>query len=344
MYSFANDYSEGACPEVLDALIRDNNTQCAGYGLDQYCALATRKIRKIIDDSDIDVHFLSAGTPCNVVAISMLRSHEAVISVESGHINVHETGAVEATGHKIITVKGKNGKITPEEIEQVIASHPDEHMVKPKMVFISDATELGTIYYKDELQKIYDTCRKYDLYLYLDGARLSNALVAIGNDLTLKDICTFTDMFYLGGTKNGAYAGEMMIVSNDALKEDFRYYEKQHCAMLAKGRFLGSQMLALLEDNVYLNNARNANIMAQALAYIFKQLDFKMYIESPTNQIFPIIENRLLEKIQNKYIVTPWGPYDENHTIVRFVCSWATKKTIVQEFYTDLVTFLNMPK
>ena len=344
MYSFANDYSEGACPEVMDALIRDNNTQCPGYGLDQYCALTARKIRKIVEDSSVDVHLLSAGTPCNVVAISLLRSHEAVISVESGHINVHETGAVEATGHKIIAVKGENGKITPEEIEQVVAAHPDEHMVKPKMVFISNATEFGTIYQKEELKKIYETCQRLGLYLYLDGARLSNALVAIGNDLSLKDICAYTDMFYLGGTKNGAYAGEIFIIRNDELKPDFRYYEKQHCAMLAKGRFLGTQILALLENNVYLSNARNANIMAQALAYIFKQLDFRMYIESPTNQIFPIIENRLLEKIQNKYVVTIWGPYDENHTIVRFVCSWATKKTTIQEFYSDLVTFLNMPK
>ena len=341
MFSFANDYSEGACPKVLSALIQTNNVQCTGYGLDIFCQSAADIIKKTLEHDDIDVHFITGGTPCNVVAISTLRAHEAVIAVESGHINVHETGAVEAAGHKIITVKGRNGKITPDEIRKVVAANPDEHSVKPKMVFISNATEFGTIYKKQELADIYSVCKELDLYLYLDGARLGNALVATGKDLSFKDICDLTDMFYIGGTKNGGLIGEAMVIKNDALKEDFRYLIKQHCSMLAKGRLIGVQFIAMLEDKTYLDNARNANIMAQALKYIFVQYGIPMYIDSPTNQIFPVLDNKLLEKIKTSYEITEWGPYDEDHTICRFVCSWATKKSDIQDFYNDLVTYVN---
>ena len=341
MYSFANDYSEGACKKVMDALIESNTVQTPGYGVDMFCRAAADIIRKKTACENIDVHFIVGGTPCNILAISLLRSHEAVICVNSGHINTPETGAVEATGHKIIAVKGVNGKITPEEIRKAVSLHTDEHMVKPKMVFISDATELGTIYTKDELKQISDTCRELGLYLYLDGARLGNALVATANDLSLKDICALTDMFYIGGTKNGALFGEAMVIRNDALKADFRYLEKQRGAMLAKGRLIGVQMLSLLEDDTYMNNARNANVMAQALRYIFNQAGIRMYVDSPTNQIFPVISNSLLRKIQAKYIVTPWQKFDKKHTVVRFVCSWATTKTAIQEFYNDLITYVN---
>ena len=341
MFSFANDYSEGACPKVLRALVETNDIQAAGYGVDEYCEAAADLIKKTIGHDDVDVHFITGGTPCNVVAISALRAHEAVICVESGHINVHETGAVEATGHKIIAVKGKNGKITADEIRTVMSEHTDEHKVKPKMVFVSDATELGTIYSKKELTQISEVCKEYGLYLYLDGARLGNALVATGNDLSFKDICDLTDIFYIGGTKNGAWIGEAMVVKNDELKPEFRYLIKQHCAMLAKGRLIGVQFLAMFEDKTYLDNARNADIMAQALKYIFAQFSIPMYIDSPTNQIFPILENRILEKIKRNYIVTEWGPYDKDHTIVRFVCSWATRKENIQDFYNDLVAYVN---
>lgn len=341
MYSFANDYSEGACPAVLKALVETNSVQSEGYGTDSYCKAAADRIRSLISNSSADVHFITGGTPCNVLAISTLRSHEAVIGVESAHINVHETGAVEATGHKIIAVKGKNGKITPQEIVSVMKEHTDEHKVKPKMVFISNATELGTIYSKKELLEISRTCKDFGLYLYMDGARLANALVATGNDLNLKDIGELCDIFYIGGTKNGALFGEAMVILNDELKPDFRYLIKQHCSMLAKGRLIGVQFLALLEDKTYFDNARNADIMAQALKYIFTQFSIPMYIDSPTNQIFPILENGLYEKIRSNYIVTEWGPYDKSHTIVRFVCSWATGKDKIQDFYNDLVMYLN---
>ncbi len=343
MYSFANDYSEGACPKVLKALIETNDVQSAGYGVDEYSLAAADLIKQVIEHDDVDVHFITGGTPCNVLAISTLRAHEAVISCESGHINVHETGAVEATGHKIIAVKGKNGKILPQEIRDVMADHTDEHKVRPKMVFISDATELGTIYTKKELTAISEVCKEYGLYLYLDGARLGNALVATGNDLSFKDICDLTDIFYIGGTKNGAWLGEALVIKNDELKPDFRYLIKQHCSMLAKGRLIGVQFIALFRDKAraYLDNARNADIMAQALKYIFRQFSIPMYIDSSTNQIFPILENRVLEKIKSNYTVTEWRPYDKDHTIVRFVCSWATQKAAIQDFYNDLVMYIN---
>lgn len=340
MISFANDYSEGACPEVLDALIKTNYKQEVGYGLDSYCTQAQQLIKKLIGHGDVDIHFVPGGTPANILAISLLKPYEAVICVDTGHINVHETGSIEAIGHKILTVNSPDGKIRPEQIKEIVELHQDEHMVKPKMVFITNATELGTIYYKQEIKDIYETCRQLGLYLYLDGARISNALTAIGNDLNLKDICDYTDLFYIGATKNGALLGEALIIKNNLLKSNFRYLIKQKGAMLAKARIIGVQFVALLENDVYLQNAKNANIMAQALKYIFKQLGYEFYVDSPTNQIFPILNNSLLEKIKSRYIVQEWGKYDDEHTTVRLVCSWATKKADIQEFYEDLLNFV----
>lgn len=340
MFSFTNDYSEGACRQILENLVKSNNKQVAGYGLDQFCDYATKLIKKEINNDSVDIHFTVGGTPTNVLAISLLKSYEAVISVKSGHINVHETGAVEATGHKIITVDGKDGKITPEEIEMIVLTHPDEHMVKPKMVFISNSTELGTIYNKEELRNISNMCKKYGLYLYLDGARIGNAIMAKGNDLSLKDIGEFVDMFYIGGTKNGALLGEALIIINDELKPNFRYVLKQHCSMLAKSRTIGVEFITLFENNLYYDLASNANNKAQQLCNLFKQNNIRLFVDSPTNQIFPILENALLEKIKTKYEVSDWCKYDENHTVVRFVCSWATKQENIDDFVKDFNSFI----
>ncbi|MBR4422031.1 MAG: low specificity L-threonine aldolase [Erysipelotrichaceae bacterium] len=331
MYSFENDYSEGACRKVLDYLLAHNDVQTPGYGLDPYSEKAADLIKDLIG-KDADVHFITGGTPCNVLAISLLRPYEAVICVNSGHINVHETGAVEATGHKIISVDGIDGKIAPEAIEQVILNHPDEHMVKPKMVFISDATELGTIYHKDELETISAVCKKYHVYLYLDGARLANALTAASNDLTLQDIARLTDIFYIGGTKNGALLGEAMIILNDELKDNFRYYMKRQGAMLAKGRIISQQFIALLEDDTYLDNALNANEKAQYLKQVCLDHGIEMFIDSPTNQIFPILPDPLIEELKKDYRFIEWGRYDEKRSILRLVCSWATKTEDVERF------------
>lgn len=339
MYSFANDYSEGACQEVLKNLIRINNVQSAGYGQDDYCEYASKLIKMKIGSEEMDIHFIPGGTQCNVLAITLLKPYEAVICADTGHINVHETGAVEATGHKIISVKNTNGKIIPEQIESVCLKHTDEHMVKPRMVFISNSTELGTIYTKEELSNLYKMCKKYNLYLYMDGARLGSALVSRPNNLTLRDIYENTDLFYIGGTKNGALLGEAFIIRNPELRPNFRFLIKQHCAMLAKARIMGVQFATLFTDDLYFKLASNANMMAQALRNMFGELNIPMFVNSPTNQIFPIVDNALLEKIQSKYIVTIWDKYDSNHTIIRIVCSWATTKEDIKNFYKDLIEF-----
>ncbi len=341
MFSFTNDYSEGAHKRILENLIKTNYVQTPGYGLDPYCKKAAKMIKNLIENKDVDVHFIPGGTPSNVLAISLLKSYEAVICVDTGHINTHETGAVEATGHKIITTKGIKGKIIPEAIEDIVLNHTDEHMVKPKMVFISNSTELGTIYNKQELTDIYNICKKYNLYLYLDGARLGSALMAENNDLTLKDIAKLTDIFYIGGTKNGALYGEATVVRNDELKNEFRYLIKQHCSLMAKGRVMGIEFITLFEDNLYFELADNANKMAQQLSNLFKQNKIPLYVNSTTNQIFPILENKLLAKIRTNYQVGDWCKYDNNHTVVRFVCSWATTQENIDEFKKDFFEYLN---
>lgn len=332
MFSFNNDYSEGACKQVLVDLVKTNNVQVAGYGLDPFCLTAANMIKKITGHNDIDVHFIPGGTPANVLAITLLKSYEAVICADNGHINVHETGAIEATGHKILTVKGNSGKLNAAQIEQVVLKHTDEHMVKPRMVFISNPTELGTIYTKQELLDIRNVCNKYNLYFYMDGARLGNALVAKNNDLTLKDITDIFDIYYIGGTKNGALLGEAMIIKNNELKPNFRYLLKQHGFMLAKARTIGVSFISLLQNNLYYNLAANANDKAQQLKQFFINKGIQMYVDTPTNQIFPIFNNNLIKVLRQKYIFQDWEAVDNNYTAVRFVCSWATKQSDIDAF------------
>ena len=339
MFSFANDYSEGACPEILQALIKTNFKQTPGYGEDQFCEKARFLIRKQLKNNEADIHFVPGGTPANLLAISLLKPYEAVICVDTGHINTHETGAVENTGHKILTVPSHDGKINALKIEEIVAKHTDEHMVKPKMVFISNSTELGTIYHKKELTEIYDTCKKLGLYLYMDGARIANALVTPDNDLNLADISSLTDIFYIGGTKNGALLGEAFIIMNNELKTDFRYALKQKGMMLAKSRVIGIEFMTLFENGLYFNLAKNANVMAQTLRQMFIQLNIPLYVDSPTNQIFVIMSDKMLKRVKTKYAVTEWGRYDNEHMIVRIVCSWATKEENIKEFCTDLILF-----
>ncbi|MBQ1478364.1 MAG: threonine aldolase [Erysipelotrichaceae bacterium] len=336
MYSFANDYSEGCAAPILEALVKHNYEQSVGYGLDDHCKNAAALIRKEIGRDDLDVHFIPGGTPANILGIvSALKPYEAVICADSGHINVHETGSIEATGHKILSAPGVNGKITPAEIEDFCVNRMEEHTVYPKMVFVSDATEYGTIYTKKELSDIAAMCKKHGLYLYLDGARIGSALVAKGNDMTLADIAELTDMFYIGGTKNGALLGEAMVIRNEELKKGFRYHLKQRGAMLAKGAVMGIAFEELFKDGLYFRLAKNANLMAMSLKEIFKRYDIPFFMETTTNQIFPILPDTLLKKIEEKYTVTFWEKYDETHSVVRFVCSWATQKEALIDFYKD---------
>lgn len=290
MYSFKNDYSEGAHSRILNALVETNLEQTDGYGTDQYTERSVNLLKKKIDREDVDIHLLVGGTQVNLTAISaFLRPHQAAIGADTSHINCHETGAIEATGHKVITMKTNDGKLTPNLIQNVVDSHSDEHMVQPKLVYISNSTELGTLYTKAELIDLHDCCKRNKLLLYLDGARLGSALVAEENDLTLADIAKLVDAFYIGGTKNGALFGEALIICNDELKEDFRYFIKQKGGLLAKGRLLGIQFEELFKDDLYFELAKHANKMALMLKGAIVDEGYKFLTESFYKSTVPYI-------------------------------------------------------
>lgn len=336
-YSFFNDYSEGAHPRILELLTETNMEQATGYGEDHYGIEAKELLKKAMKAPEAEIHFVSAGTQANFIVLSsILKPYESVIAVESGHINVHEAGAVEATGHKINLVKAVEGKITLPEIQKVVDAHHDEHMVMPRIVYISQSTERGTVYKKAELEALSEFCREKGLYLFLDGARLGMALMSHVSDLTFSDIARLTDAFYIGGTKNGALLGEAVVLINDNLKPHFRYHLKQKGALLAKGRALSLQFLGLFTDNLYFDLARHANAMAMKLTEACKGAGFDFLAPPETNQIFPILPDELIKKLQEKYGFYIW-PYDrEGYSAIRLVTSWATREDKVDEFIQDL--------
>lgn len=337
MYSFNNDYSEGAHPRILNALVETNLVQTIGYGEDQYCLEAAELIKKRLKRSDVNIHLLSGGTQTNMTAISaFLRPHEAAIAASTGHIFTHETGAIEATGHKVIAVDTKEGKLNPSYIKPVLDAHTDEHMVKPRLVYISNSTEIGTVYTKDELVSISQFCKENNLLLYMDGARLGSALCCEGVELELSDIPGLVDAFYIGGTKNGALLGEALVICNPSLNEDFRYFIKQKGGLLAKGRVLGIQFLELFRDDLYFDLARHANEMAHILRDGISKAGYSFLTDSPSNQIFPILPNRVIEKLRVKYLFELWSKIDGNNSAVRLVTSWATEKDAVFNFIEDL--------
>ncbi|WP_054740919.1 threonine aldolase family protein [Cellulosilyticum ruminicola] len=337
MYSFKNDYSEGAHPNIIEALVKSNLEQTSGYGQDAYTEEAVHSIKEIVKDENVDVHLLVGGTQTNLTAISaFLRPHEAVISVETGHVCVHETGAIEATGHKVIAVPSENGKIRAGQILKVLATHTDEHMVKPKLVYISDSTEIGTIYTKAELEAISSVCKANGLYLFLDGARIGSALMCKENDLKMEDFPSLTDAFYIGGTKNGALMGEALVICNPTLKADFRYHIKQKGGLLAKGRLLGIQFAQLFKEDLFFSLATYANEMADLLRAAIKETGYEFFSESPTNQIFVIFPNEILEKLEKDFDFTIWEKIDEKRTAVRLVTSWATTRKGVESFIKAL--------
>ncbi|CUU50094.1 threonine aldolase family protein [Clostridium beijerinckii] len=337
MYSFKNDYSEGAHSRILNALVETNLEQIDGYGTDQYTERSVNLLKKKIDREDVDIHLLVGGTQVNLTAISaFLRPHQAAIGADTSHINCHETGAIEATGHKVIAMRTNDGKLTPDLIQNVVDSHSDEHMVQPKLVYISNSTELGTLYTKAELIDLHDCCKRNKLLLYLDGARLGSAIVAEESDLTLADIAKLVDAFYIGGTKNGALFGEALVICNDELKEDFRYFIKQKGGLLAKGRLLGIQFEELFKDDLYFELAKHANKMALMLKAAIVDEGYKFLTESFTNQQFPILPNNLIEKLSEKYSFNIERIIDSNYTAIRLVTSWATKEENVLEFIEDL--------
>jgi threonine aldolase len=333
MYSFKNDYSEGAHPNILNALVKTNGTQEEGYGLDRHTQNAISMIKDLIGATNADVHLISGGTHTNLIAISaFLRPHEACIAAKTSHIATHETGAVEATGHKLLIVDSNDGKLTPDLIEPVLSEHHFEHMVKPKLVYISNPTELGTVYSKTELQNLHDYCLLKNLLFYADGARLGSALVAKDSDVTLKDMYTLTDAFFIGGTKLGALLGEALVLRNVDLKEEYRYLIKQRGGLLAKGRVLGVQFEALFKANLYFDLALHANDMAQYMANELEKAGCTFWIDSPTNQIFPIMKNSVIEALEGQFQFYTWAKADKNHSAVRLVTSWATPRKAVQSF------------
>ncbi|MDA8228624.1 MAG: low specificity L-threonine aldolase [Desulfitobacterium hafniense] len=337
MYSFKNDYSEGAHPRILNALIESNFEQDEGYGEDSYSRKAIDLIKQRIGRNNIDIHLFSGGTQTNLTALSaFLRPHEAAIAANTGHILVHETGAIEATGHKIISIEVEDGKLNPSHIKAALDAHTDEHMVKPKLVYISNTTEIGTIYKKDELEQISKFCKENNLILFKDGARLGSALCSAENDLELSDLATLVDAFYIGGTKNGALIGEALVICRDSLKEDFRFHMKQKGALLAKGRLLGIQFLELFRDNLYFDLAMHANKMAGLLRDEISKAGFGFLTHSPSNQIFPILPNSLITELQDKYSFYIWAKVDSDHSAIRLVTSWATKEEAVSAFIMDM--------
>lgn len=337
MLNFKNDYSVSAHPQVLASVSALGLEPNVGYGSDPYCAGAAELIRTLCGAPNASVRFFIGGTSANLTIIAAaLRAWEAVISPDTGHINVHEGGAVEATGHKIIPVATADGKLRPADLEPIVTVHQDTAMVLPRMVYISNATEIGTIYTKAELSALSDFCRSNGLYLFVDGARLGTALTAEGADLTLADLALLTDAFYIGGTKNGALMGEAMVITNPELDQHFFRVMKQEGAVLAKSFLLGVQFEALLKDGLYWDLARHANRMAQKLQAGLIAKGYSMLIESPTNQIFPIVHDSLIPKLNEICRYEFWAKADKDHTTVRFVTSFATTEDDVNALLAAL--------
>ncbi len=338
MYSFKNDYSEGCHPNILGKLLKTNLEQQDGYGEDIYSNEAREFIKKKIENPNAEIHFVSGGTQANLIVIaSVLKSYESVICANTGHINVLEAGSIEATGHKINVVNSNDGKIKTDDIKAVLNEHTTvPHMVKPKMVYISNSTEIGTVYKKEELETMSSFCKNNDLYLFVDGARLGSALCAKNNDLTLSDFSRLTDIFYIGGTKNWALLGEAIIINNDELKKVLSYHIKQRWALTAKGRILGIQFLELFREDLFFTLAKHANAMAMELATSIKNKGYSFLTEPISNQIFPILPNDLINELSMKYGFNIWGKIDDSRSVIRLVTSWATDEKIVNQFIDDL--------
>lgn len=335
MLHFESDYVSGAHEKVLEAIVRTNHEKLGGYGSDIHSKMAKEKIRKICKAENADIYFISGGTQTNLVVISsLLKSYEGVVSVETGHISVHEAGAVEFTGHKVLTLPSHEGKIKPDILKEYMKGFYDnenrEHMVFPGMVYISQPTEYGTLYNRKELEEISEICKSYGMTLYLDGARLGYALEVEGNDVDLAYISEVCDVFYIGGTKIGALCGEAVVFPKGSSPRNFVTVMKQHGALLAKGRLLGVQFDVLFSDNLYLNIGRHAVEMAMILKYGMKEKGYRFYIDSPTNQQFVIVENSKLEKFSKKVSFSFWERYDKNHTIIRLATSWSTTREEVE--------------
>ena len=335
MISFENDYIQGAHPEVLKRLTETNLEPLSGYGTDPYCESAREKIRRECGCPEAEIHFLVGGTQTNAVVIdAMLKGFEGVAAADTGHVAVHEAGAVEYTGHKVLTIPHHSGKIDPGELKEYLegfyqdANH--EHMVFPGMVYLSHPTELGTLYSRKELEEISQICREYEIPLFLDGARLGYGLMSSDTDVTLQDVAQLCDVFYIGGTKVGALCGEA-VVFPEKVPRHFLTSVKQHGALLAKGRLLGIQFDTLFTDNLYFDISRHAIERAEELKRVLQEKGCTFAWESPTNQQFVILEDSTVRRLKEYVVFSFWEKADETHTVVRFVTSWATRKEEIEE-------------
>ena len=331
-----SDYLEGCHPNILQKLTETNLLQTVGYGEDEICAQAREFIKKHLKNEKVDIHFLIGGTSANQIVIaSCLRPFEAVISVDSGHINCHETGAIEATGHKVISLTTEN-KMTSEMLEKFFINQEKdpnfEHIVKGKMVYISFPTEFGLLYTKQELESIYSTCKKHDAYLFIDGARLAFALACEEQTgVKFEDMPNLCDVFYIGGTKCGAMFGEAVVIVNDEIKKDFRYHIKQRGAMMAKGRLIGIQFYELFKENLYFEIGKKTVELAIYTKEALIKKGVKFHIESFTNQQFIVLTREKYDEVSKKYILSYWGE-DKDDIICRFCTSWATSKETMDKF------------
>lgn len=344
MLYFHNDYNECCHPAILEKVQQNMGKQIAGYGEDSSCAAAAQMIRKACGDEKLTVHFLVGGTQTNLIVIAAaLRPHQAALGAQTAHINVHETGAIEATGHKVIALPTKDGKINGVQIRETMLAHyadeAHEHTPLPKLVYISNPTELGTIYSLSELEEISAACREFGLYLFVDGARLGYGLAAEGNDVTFADLARLTDVFYIGGTKVGAMFGEAVVISNPLIAEDFRYIVKQRGAMLAKGWLLGLQYEALFENDLYLKISAHADKLADKIRQTLAQLHYPLLVEGVTNQIFPILPDALLDQLKNDFTFSEQQRIDDAHRAVRFCTSWATTAEAVDALCLALIKY-----
>ncbi len=336
MIYFRSDYSLGAHPDVLRALCETNEEHTDGYGIDPHCENAANMIKELIGRTDARVYMMIGGTPCNIITISSaLRPYEAVVSARSGHIYAHETGGVEATGHRVISVEGIDGKLTPALIDEALAECDDEHTLSARMVYISQPTETGTIYSRAEMISLSEKCRERGLFLYVDGARLGSALTCRNNDLDIRTLASLCDAFYIGGTKNGAMMGEALVVLDPRIDDHFRWMIKQHCGMLAKGRLIGVQFEALLsggENSLYYKIAAYANEMAEKLRTGLSELGIEFFGTSPTNQVFPILPVSTVNELSKDFFFTPWGREKDGTIPIRLVTSFGTTEDEVSAF------------
>ena len=335
--SFKNDYSEGAHPKILQTLIQTNLDQEPGYGDDNLSKKAKELIIQAIGNPKAQIYFVSGGTQANLLVVShLLKSYESVISADTGHIEVHETGAIESSGHKINLISNIDGKISVSGIHTIVTAHTDNHMVKPRMVYLSQCTELGSLYSLREINEISKYCKTNNLLLFIDGARLATALTASANDVTLNDISRLADIFYIGGTKNGALLGEAIVFQNSKLSKDFDFTLKQKGALMAKGRILGAQFSTLFQGNLFFELGTHANKMAALLVTAFKNKGYNFASKPVSNQIFPIMPVAYAEALLKKYDFYIWQKLDNQDVVIRLVTSWSTQESWINQFIADI--------